>query len=240
MKTETPDLTPLQDRIGHRFADLPLLQSALTHPSLSGSVAEVERGRVYERLEFLGDRVLGLCIAEWLYAAYPSEREGALAKRHAALVNRDMLARLAETIDLNRYLQQARDSRGAANPTMLGDAMEALIGAIYLDAGLDVACTFIRRVWDGVIHENLAPPQDDKTALQEWAQGQGMALPVYRVLGQSGPSHAPVFEVEVVIEAKGRRPMRQAVGQGSSKRLAEKAAAAALLAERHDEKDKQK
>jgi ribonuclease-3 len=218
--------------LGHRFADRALLVSALTHPSV-GSAASGRRGRrggggAYERLEFLGDRVLGLVVAHMLYETFAGEDEGALAKRLAALVRRDAVARVAEAIELGPHLILSRgeaESGGRSNRTLLADALEALIGALYLDAGLPTAEAFVRRAWAPLIGEAAQPPQDAKTALQEWAQGAGLPLPTYRTVASEGPPHNPVFAVEV--EVAGRAPAR---GSGRSKRAAEQAAAEALLA----------
>lgn len=223
----TAALAPI---LGHRFADPALLVSALTHPSVGSAQA---RGRAraeagaYERLEFLGDRVLGLVVAHMLYETFAGEDEGALAKRLASLVRRDTVARVAETIGLGRHLILSRgeaDSGGRSNRTLLADALEAVIGALYLDAGLPAAEDFVRRSWAPLVGEAAHPPQDPKTTLQEWAQGAGLPLPDYRTVASEGPPHSPVFSVEVQVE--GHPPAR---GTGRSKRAAEQAAAEALL-----------
>jgi len=223
-----PEMTVLIDKLGHAFAKPDLLEQALTHPSLSGgSAASRKKGAGdYERLEFLGDRVLGLIIAEWLYEKYPAAREGELAKRHAALVNRDALRVVAEEIGLGDYLRLAGGEKpGAArkNLATLPDAMEAVIGALYCDGGLKAAGDFIHRYWqkDIAIEET---PADPKTALQEWAQGQGLPLPQYKVVERSGPAHAPRFVIEASV--KGHKPVK---AEGNSKREAEKSAAAQLI-----------
>lgn len=224
------DLADLCRALDHTFARPELLADAVTHPSVGGlDRSAIRGGRVfaYERLEFLGDRVLGLVIAQWLLETFPQEREGDIAKRHAALVQRAALAKVAAVIDLGRYLRLSpgeEDGGGRSNQAILADACEAVIGALYLDGGLAVAERFIRRVWVPLIERFQAPPQDAKTALQEWAQGRGKALPVYEIVGQSGPAHEPLFEVRVSVA--GVDPV---VASGTSKRLAEKAAAAALL-----------
>lgn len=212
--------------LGHGFARPELLVQALTHPSIQ----QGRRPRVsapYERLEFLGDRVLGLVVAEMLFNRYPDEAEGALARRHAALVRRETLARVAEQIGLGRHLALARseeEAGGRNNPGILADACEAVIGALYADAGFEVAAAFVRSRWQPLMEESLAPPKDAKTALQEWAQGRGLPLPAYRVLGQEGPAHEPIFLMEASLEGVG-----STVGRGPSKRVAEQAAAGALL-----------
>lgn len=218
----------LAERLGHRFAQPELLEQALTHPSLSGAAARKKGGGDYERLEFLGDRVLGLVIAEWLYEKYPAAREGELAKRHAALVNRDALRLVADEIGLGSYLRLAGGEKpGSArkNLATLPDAMEAVLGALYCDGGLQAAAGFIHRYWQKDIAIEEAPA-DPKTTLQEWAQGQGLPLPQYKVIEHSGPAHAPKFVIEVNVKGYPAR-----VAEGNSKRAAEKAAAAQLLAE---------
>ncbi len=213
----------LAERIGHVFARPSLLRDALTHPSLAGKKSLSP----YERLEFLGDRVLGLVIAEWLYALYPDAKEGELAKRHAALVNRDALKEVAEKIGLEEALSLAHGEAAGAgrkNLAALSDAMEAVIGALYLDGGLEAASRFIRAFWDSSIRENA--PDDPKTALQEWAQGRGLPLPTYKIAERTGPAHAPHFRVEVSVKG-----LPSVQGEGDSKREAEKEAARILLKE---------
>jgi ribonuclease-3 len=221
------DKAELAERLGYKFAKPELLEQALTHPSLSGSAALRKKGGGdYERLEFLGDRVLGLVIAEWLYEKYPTAREGELAKRHAALVNRDALRLVAEEIGLGPYLRLAGGEKpGSArkNLATMPDAMEAVIGALYCDGGLKAAGDFIHRFWQKDIAIEEAP-EDPKTMLQEWAQGQGLPLPQYKVIENTGPAHAPKFIIEASV--KGHPP---AVAEGNSKRAAEKTAAAQLL-----------
>jgi len=219
----------LTAKLGHEFANPMLLQEALTHPSLAGFKLRKKNSTTpYERLEFLGDRVLGLVIAHWLYELFPDSSEGDLAKRHASLVNRDALRAIALEIGLERHLRLAHGEEASAarkNIATLSDAMEALIGAMYLDGGLEPARRFIQKYWrQTTIVETT--PADPKTALQEWAQGQGLPLPVYKVVERTGPAHAPKFVIEVTV--KGQAPAR---AEGESKRLAEKAAAQALLGE---------
>jgi len=221
------DASELMDALGHRFASSDLLEDALTHPSLAGLRARSRGGTpAYERLEFLGDRVLGLVIAEWLYQRYPDANEGEMAKRHAALVNREALRAVAVEIGLGRFLHLARgEEAGSArkNLATLPDAMEAVIGALYLDGGLAAAAQFIHRYWQKEIAVSEAPA-DPKTSLQEWAQGQGLPLPQYRVVQHSGPAHAPKFIIEASV--RGQTPV---VAEGNSKREAQKEAAKLLL-----------
>jgi len=211
------------DRIGYRFARPELLGRALVHAS---AARPGDRGN--ERLEFLGDRVLGLVIAEALLNRFPGEREGSIARRHASLVSQPVLARVAEAIALGDFLTFAkgeRDAGAATNPAILADALEAMIAAIYLDGGLEAARGFVLRQWEPLMIEGSAPPSDPKTALQEWALARGLALPEYRVVKSEGPAHSPRFEVTVEIEG-----IPAAAGEGRSKRAAEKVAATALLA----------
>jgi ribonuclease III len=215
----------LEGRIGHRFAQPRLLRQALTHASVAG------RGKrataTNERLEFLGDRVLGLVIATLLLDRFTRDSEGALTRRHAALVRRETLAEIAAGLDLGAWLEVARSEEevGRSKPAILADALEALIGAIYLDGGLAAAQAFIVRHWAERLENAGAPPRDAKSALQEWAQGRGLALPVYEVVASEGPAHAPAFEVRARL-ADG--PAASATAP--SKRAAEQAAAALLLA----------
>jgi ribonuclease-3 len=207
--------------LGHEFARPELLHQALTHSSTAGKVT-------YERLEFLGDRVLGVVVADMLYCGYPDEPEGKLARRFAGLVRKEAVARVAETIELGPHLRLSRaeaDQGGAASRTLLADACEAVIAALFLDGGYDIARRFVERWWRPLMAEQEEPPQDVKTALQEWAQARGLALPVYRLTGQEGPAHKPLFDIEVSLP--GRPPAR---GHGRSRRAAESAAAKLLLA----------
>jgi ribonuclease-3 len=224
-RAETPsfDQRALEERIGHRFTRAALLTQALLHAS---AAKRGDRGN--ERLEFLGDRVLGLVVAEALLARFPDEREGSIARRHASLVSQPVLARVAEAIGLGDFLTFAkgeRDAGAATNPAILADAIEAVIAAVYLDGGLEPARTFVLAAWQPLIVEGSTPPSDPKTALQEWALGRGLALPSYRVVKSEGPAHSPRFEVTVAIEG-----LAPAAGEGRSKRAAEKVAASALLA----------
>lgn len=219
-----PDQDPLLERLGYHFRQKQLLDQALTHPSLQPGSAG--RGP-YERLEFLGDRVLGLVVAEMLYHRFPHENEGALARRHAALVRREALARVATEIGLGAALSLSRseeDTGGRHNLGTLADACEAVLGAIYADGGMEPAAGLIRRLWTPMMAEMTAPPKDAKTALQEWAQARALGLPVYRMVAVDGPPHNPDFLIEVEIDGHA-----VGAGRGPSKRAAEQAAAANLL-----------
>lgn len=223
------DFATLAQKLGHVFSDPALLQDALTHPSLptAKSSHRTTRTSPYERLEFLGDRVLGLVIAHWLYNLFPDAPEGELAKRHAHLVNRDTLKEIALALHLDEHLRLARGENANAarkNLAVLSDAMEGVIGALYLDAGQDVAESFIKRYWKDWIVGEVAPPDDPKTALQEYAQSKALPLPQYSIIERTGPSHAPKFLIQVAV--KGFDPV---IAEGGSKREAEKKAAALLL-----------
>jgi ribonuclease-3 len=219
MKTDY--LKPLEARIGHEFGRPELLYKAMTHSS-------VGRGENYERLEFLGDRVVGLALAHTLFKKYPDENEGDLAKRHAALVRGKLLAEIARDIELGKYMKLSDPERaagGAENENILADGLEALIGALYLDAGFEKCQDVIENIWGRRVDIMRRPPQDPKTALQEWAQARGLSLPAYEMVDRTGPDHAPIFEIRVNV---GDFPPWAA--KGTSRRAAEKLAAAMLLA----------
>ena len=215
--------------VHYEFADPSLLAEALTHPSVQGG------GHDYQRFEFLGDRVLGLVVADMLLAAFPGEDEGALAKRHAALVRRETLARVAADIGLGGFIELSKgeeETGGRSNPALLADAIEAVIGALYLDGGLAAAEPFIRQSWTPIMEAAESPPQDAKTRLQEWAQAAARPLPRYRTIATEGPPHSPVFTVEASV-----RDHPPITATGASKRAAEQAAAACLLAKLGRSKD---
>ncbi|MBY0281490.1 MAG: ribonuclease III [Alphaproteobacteria bacterium] len=210
------DLNPLEEKIGYQFKDQTLLKSALTHSSVRHS------GNVFERLEFLGDRVLGVLIAEYLYKNFPKESEGDLAKRLAVLVSKETCNKVGHLIALSDFLKLIGDR--SPHSSVLADAVEALIAALYLDGGLDECRKFVIRCWKVFIEKNMIPPKDAKTTLQEWAQAKGLPIPVYKLIESSGPDHEPLFKVEVTIMNK-----PPYYGIGSSKRIAEQAAASDLL-----------
>jgi ribonuclease-3 len=216
----------LEDALEYQFRDPQLLRLALRHAS--AALAAGRHNASNERLEFLGDRVLGLCVAELLCERFEDEGVGELARRLAALVSREALERVGLAIDLPRFIEVARGGEGAstaAQPGIVADACEAVIAALYLDGGLETAVGFVRRAWQPLLAEAAAAPKDPKTALQEWAQGRGLPLPVYETIGQEGPAHRPLFVIRVSL-ADGR----EATAGGPSKRVAEAAAAKALLA----------
>ncbi|MFN3514281.1 MAG: ribonuclease III [Phenylobacterium sp.] len=218
----------LERRIGHVFEDRALLERALTHASVGDGATKV---RHYERLEFLGDRVLNLVAAERLMGLRPEAREGELSKLMAQIVNYKACARAARRAGLPEALRLAPSASkiGARdNDTVLGDACEALIGALYAEGGVDLARGFFLEFWEEEF-DRLDQPleKDPKTRLQEWAQGRGLPLPTYRVEGREGPDHAPSFTVSVHVGDY--EPERAA---GRSRQDAEKAAAAAMLTKR--------
>jgi len=219
-------LSDLTAKLGHSFADPELLREALTHRGAVGLPGAPRYG--YERLEFLGDRVLALVIAEILLAEHPEEAEGALARRLTGLVRREALERVAADLDLGRYLvlAQSEERAGArANTGIQADACEAVIGALFLDGGLEVARRFVDRFWRPLLIDHGGAHRDAKTELQEWAQARGLGLPEYVEAAREGPAHEPAFTIEVRIE--GYSPAR---ARGASKRTAEQAAAATMLA----------
>jgi len=225
-ETRAAKLRQLEETLGHKFQRLELLDQALTHRSAVKAHGKVPDG--YERLEFLGDRVLGLLVAEFLVHRFPREQEGELTRRHTALVRRDSLVRVARGIGLGDHLKLSKgeaEAGGRKSPTLLADACEAVIAALYLDGALEAARAFIERHWSPLIEEDETPPRDAKTALQEWAQGKRLPLPLYRTVAVDGPSHQPMFTISVSVEGL---PVAEA--RGRSKRAAEQAAAAQLLA----------
>ncbi|MGZ3409830.1 MAG: ribonuclease III [Xanthobacteraceae bacterium] len=214
----------LIDRIGYSFADDTLLERALTHISaLSGK----SRGGSYQRLEFLGDRVLGLVISDMLFRAYPRADEGELSKRLAELVRKETCADVARAMNLGESLRlgsSESNAGGRRRSAILADVCESLIGAVFLDGGYSAAAELIEKFWGERMRALERPPRDAKTTLQEWAQGRGLPTPTYKEVQRTGPHHNPEFRVTV--ELPGREP---AEGTGKSKRAAEQAAAAALL-----------
>ena len=218
----------LEAVLGHVFQNRDLLITALTHPSL-------EEATNYQRLEFFGDRVLGLVIAEALYEAFPAAGEGELSQRLHTHVCKEALAGVALEIGLGPFIRlagAAAETGGRENPTILADVMEAIIGALFLDDGLKAARQAIRSLWSGRLQEK-GLGKDAKTRLQEWLQGRGQAAPEYAVVGRQGPDHAPRFTVRAEAGRLG-----SAEGRGASRQAAEFAAAAALLKSLQDQADK--
>ncbi|MGF1457173.1 MAG: ribonuclease III [Alphaproteobacteria bacterium] len=229
--TPRPDeraLDAFEEQLDYRFQDRERLIEALTHSSVdAASDARASKIRINERLEFLGDRVLGLMTAEALILAFPDAPEGDLAPRLNALVRKETCAEVALECGLDRVLILAaseRSSGGAAKPAILGDACEALIAALYLDGGRTAAQAFFDRFWGKRLQELDAVPRDPKTSLQEWIQGRSRETPSYRILDRRGPDHAPEFDVEVLVPG-----FDPATGTGPSRRAAERAAAQAVL-----------
>jgi len=223
------ELAELSGGLGHDFAHPELVAEALTHRSALDRRAELKAAFPHgnERLEFLGDRVLSLVMADQLLRRFPREREGELARRHAALVRAETLVEIASAIRLGIHIRLGDSERAhgdVVKPTIMADALEALLGAVFLDAGYDAAATCVQRLWGERLSRQTAAPRDPKTALQEWAQARRLPLPAYREVDREGPPHSPVFVVDVTI--KGHEPAR---GHGGSKREAERLAAMTLL-----------
>ncbi|UXX84484.1 ribonuclease III [Roseovarius pelagicus] len=216
------DLKALANRLGHEFDQPALLVQSITHASMSSTTR-----RDNQRLEFLGDRVLGLVMAEALLDRDPEASEGMLAPRYNALVRKETCADVARQIDLGVVLKLGRSemlSGGRRKQALLGDAMEAVIAAVYLDAGFDAARDMVLRLWGDRIGAVKADARDAKTALQEWAQARGLPPPSYTETARSGPDHAPHFTILAAL----KNGQSEAATAGS-KRQAEQAAAKALL-----------
>lgn len=217
------DLAHLEERIGHVFADRSLLERALTHVSTTN-----KRADSFQRLEFLGDRVLGLAVADLLMRSYPDALEGELSRRLALLVRRETCAEIATEWDAARFVRMGRSEAqagGATKAALLSDVCESIIGAVYLDGGFAPAAALVERAFGLRLSTSERPLRDAKTTLQEWAQARGLGTPTYQALDRAGPDHAPAFTIAVYI---GDRP--PAEGRGGSKRVAEQAAAEAFLA----------
>ncbi|HEX8447271.1 MAG TPA: ribonuclease III [Sphingomonas sp.] len=217
--TSDPLAAWLPTALGHAPHDLALFRRALTHSSHAGVS--------YERLEFLGDRVLGLVAADWLYGLFPDEPEGALSRRLNAIVSRETCATIGRTIGVDTMLRlgkQARDDGAVNSGNVIGDAVEALIGALFLDGGLPAAQAFVRRAWAPLVDAGTQAPRHPKSALQEWAAAHRCRPPVYTLLARTGAHHAPRFTVSVAIPGKA-----DAQAEGASKQEAETEAATKLL-----------
>ncbi|MBT5389316.1 MAG: ribonuclease III [Alphaproteobacteria bacterium] len=214
----------LEKDLGYKFKNVPLITTVLVHPS----VLKKSTYSNFERCEFLGDRVLSLTIAELLYKAFPTDSEGDLAHRLAELVKRLTLVNVAQAFGLGRYIHCGNQVLDATTPfsrTILADSCEALIGALFLDGGLEAAQNFIKKQWkEHIASSGEAPPKDPKSALQEWLQGRGFSLPEYKVLTIEGSDHIPEFRVEAIGPKE-----TSAIGKGLSKREAERIAAEKLL-----------
>jgi ribonuclease III len=213
----------LETRIGHAFADRALIVSALTHVSAAAG----GKRETYQRLEFLGDRVLGLVIAELLYESFPEAEEGELSRRLAGLVRKESCAEIARVwgVDSIIRLGEGEHPATAAKATILGDVCESIIGAIFLDAGYEAAKAVVTAAFSEEMRAPARPLRDSKTELQEWAQARGLPPPLYRETARSGPDHAPEFTIRVEVPG-----YLDAEAKGFAKRLAEQAAAAAFIA----------
>lgn len=210
----------LYEILGYRFKDETLLREALTHPSLEGSSN-------YQRLEFVGDRVIGLTIAAWMYELHPDADEGGLASRHTNLVRREACAKIAHKIRLGDFIHMAKsseDSGGRKRETIIADVCESVIGAIYLDSDFETAEKFIRKFWKDMANNVKVANRDAKTRLQEMVQSQSKPTPVYTTIAKSGPDHEPVFTIAVKVKDEGEE-----IAKGNSKREAEQLAAALML-----------
>lgn len=215
----------IEQAVGYSFKDKALLTRALTHPGAVPARDATKHSN--QRLEFLGDRVLGLVIAERLLDRYPADREGKLAPRLNAYVRKESCARAVRHLKLGKYLIMADHDAadgGRGRDSALGDLCEALIAAIFLDGGLKPARLFIEKAWAPQFSRGLKSAKDAKSALQEWAQGRGMSLPIYQVINRTGPDHAPEFEVSVTLDNGAVM-----LATGTSKQDAERSAAAQLL-----------
>jgi ribonuclease-3 len=218
--------TVLEQRIGYHFSDAATLEIALTH--ISALRGARNRSNSYQRLEFLGDHVLGLVISEMLYRAFPKADEGELSRRLADLVRKETCTEIARSIDLGAAVRVGSSEANAgarARPAILADVCEAVIGAVYLDGGYNSAGQLVERLWVVRLRATAQPLRDPKTVLQEWAQARGLPTPAYREVARSGPDHNPEFRVAVQLPA-----FAPAEGLGRSKRAAEQAAAATMLA----------
>jgi ribonuclease-3 len=221
MARRKADAAELEARLGHAFRDPDLLTRALTH------VSGARGGESYQRLEFLGDRVLGLAVAEMLVRAFPRATEGELSQRLSDLVRREACAVMAESWDVGPHLILGTgevQSGGRRNRAILADAAESILGAVFMDAGYEPARALVERALAEQVTAPRTPPRDPKTALQEWAQGLGRPTPVYVIVERSGPDHAPHFHVAARVNGT-----EQAIGTGGSKRAAEQDAAQRIL-----------
>ncbi|MGU3493910.1 ribonuclease III [Xanthobacteraceae bacterium A53D] len=226
MSEPAHDLKALEARIGHTFADREQLVLALTH--ISAVKGANPRVRSYQRLEFLGDHVLGSVVSHMLYDTFPQAEEGELSRRLAELVREEACAEVAQDMGLGDYLLLGPgESQSGARQrrAILADVAEAVVAAAYVDGGYEAARKLVERFWRARLEAPRRPLRDPKTVLQEWAQGRGLPPPAYRDIGRTGPDHAPSFKVSV--ELPGLKP---AEAEGGSKQTAQKAAAAAFLA----------
>ena len=225
---KTAALNSIESRIGHKFAKRAVLATAFTHVSALNP-AKRHRADSYQRMEFLGDHVLGLVVSDMLYQAFPRADEGELSKRLADLVRKETCADVAKSLGLGEDIKLGAvgnaNSEARLRESVLGDICEAVIGAIYIDGGYPAAAAFVEKHWTERMHKHRRPMRDAKTALQEWAQSKGLPTPVYREVERTGPHHDPQFRVAVSLPG-----LEPAEGVGGSKRAADKSAALSMLA----------
>ncbi|MBT5767738.1 MAG: ribonuclease III [Kordiimonadaceae bacterium] len=210
----------LYEILGYSFKDESLIREALTHPSLEGTPS-------YQRLEFIGDRVLGLAIAAWMFELHPNADEGGLASRHTNLVRREACAKIAADLNLGDFIHMAKsseDTGGRKRETIIADVCESVIGAIYLEAGYLEAEKIIRKFWHEMAHNVKVAKRDAKTRLQELVQSRGKSTPVYTTIDKKGPDHQPTFTIVVSVQGEGEE-----TAKGFSKRDAEQLAAEKIL-----------
>lgn len=211
-------MSQIETIIGYDFKNKSLVKQALTHGSYS-----TNKDENYERLEFLGDRVLSVAIADMLYRKFPDEPEGSLSQRHTALVCKEAVSKVALSLSFDKYMIIMNEEL-RHNENVLCDICEAIIGALFLDGGALVAFGFIEKNWENLVEENVSPPKDSKTTLQEFAHVKNFSAPVYQVVKQEGTEHEPLFYMEVSIKEAGSE-----IGQGRNKKIASLEAAAKML-----------
>ena len=208
----------LEKILEYNFKNKKLLKQALTHSSITSHI-----GSNYERLEFLGDRILGVAIAATLYREFPQEPEGSLSPRHMHLVCKETVSEVAKQIHLDKHLFVATEDI-RENENVLCDVCEAVIGAIFIDSNIDNALAFVQKHWKNLIHQDIAPPKDFKTRLQELAHAHGYQTPKYEVISRTGSEHEPTFTIKVSIDN-----LSPQSGSGHNKKMAEQAAAAKMI-----------
>jgi len=214
------DFDKLEEIIGYKFKDRHYCERALTHSSTGDEFN-------YQRLEFLGDRVVGLVMAEALFRRFKDENEGGLAKRHTALVQGTTLAIIGQAHGLNDFIQFSKAEKiagGHSNENIISDIVESLLGAIYIDGGYDAAKEVVLKLWGNNIETLIKAPQDPKTELQEWVQARALPLPQYEIIDKKGPDHAPLFTIQVSVQ--GYAPIKD---EGASRRQTEKTVARKML-----------
>lgn len=208
----------LELALGYKFKNPKLLQQALTHSSVTSHI-----GSNYERLEFLGDRVLGVAVANALFNEFPNEPEGSLSPRHTHLVCKETVALMAKQLGLDKYIRVATEDI-RENENVLCDVCEAVIGAIFIDSNCQTALDFVQKNWQPLLHKDMTPPKDFKTRLQEIAHAKGFHTPVYEQISRSGSEHEPIFVMAVRVNN-----LEPQTGSGHNKKLAEQAAAAKMI-----------